>query len=436
VVDHASEASRPRGATVKLKLILTTAIVGMALALPTVSSAAPAAGTVYVTNVNPVGLTAGSVSQYSIGAGGLLSQLSPATVAAGIDPFGIAVSPSGGSAYVANLGSFDIGNVSQYDVDPLTGALTPKTPPSVISGHQALAVRVSPDGKSAYVPALDSIWQYDIDPVTGTLSPKNPASVPTDTPFAPRTAVDLAVSPDGKNAYVVAGPLFGGVLQFDIDPLTGALSPKTPPEVAAGFAAHGVVVTPDGRSAYVANINDNTISEYSIDPATGNLSPKDPATVATGTGPTDGLAVAPDGKSLYVGNSGISGPAGPGPGIWQYDIDPVSGVLTPKTPTVVAWIADSTKAGLAITPDGRNLYSTCLNVVCQYSIDHANGTLTPKIPATVTAGVTGEGFVTSVAVGPMPRVPTSKDQCKNGGWRNFPQFKNEGLCIAFVNHGP
>jgi hypothetical protein len=32
--------------------------------------------------------------------------------------------------------------------------------------------------------------------------------------------------------------------------------------------------------------------------------------------------------------------------------------------------------------------------------------------------------------------PTSKDQCKNGGWRNFPQFKNEGLCIAFVNHGP
>jgi hypothetical protein len=32
--------------------------------------------------------------------------------------------------------------------------------------------------------------------------------------------------------------------------------------------------------------------------------------------------------------------------------------------------------------------------------------------------------------------PTSKDQCKNGGWRNFPQFKNEGQCIAFVNHGP
>jgi uncharacterized delta-60 repeat protein len=34
------------------------------------------------------------------------------------------------------------------------------------------------------------------------------------------------------------------------------------------------------------------------------------------------------------------------------------------------------------------------------------------------------------------RIPTSKDQCKNGGWRNFSQFKNQGQCIVFVNHGP
>jgi hypothetical protein len=33
-----------------------------------------------------------------------------------------------------------------------------------------------------------------------------------------------------------------------------------------------------------------------------------------------------------------------------------------------------------------------------------------------------------------PSIPTSKAQCKAGGWRNFPQFKNEGECISFVNH--
>jgi hypothetical protein len=33
-------------------------------------------------------------------------------------------------------------------------------------------------------------------------------------------------------------------------------------------------------------------------------------------------------------------------------------------------------------------------------------------------------------------LPTIKEQCKNGGWHNYPQFKNQGQCIAFVNHGP
>jgi hypothetical protein len=27
---------------------------------------------------------------------------------------------------------------------------------------------------------------------------------------------------------------------------------------------------------------------------------------------------------------------------------------------------------------------------------------------------------------------TSKDQCKNGGWRSFPGFKNQGDCVSFV----
>jgi hypothetical protein len=33
--------------------------------------------------------------------------------------------------------------------------------------------------------------------------------------------------------------------------------------------------------------------------------------------------------------------------------------------------------------------------------------------------------------------PTSKDQCKNGGWQSFntPKFKNQGDCIQFVNTG-
>jgi hypothetical protein len=31
-----------------------------------------------------------------------------------------------------------------------------------------------------------------------------------------------------------------------------------------------------------------------------------------------------------------------------------------------------------------------------------------------------------------PPLPTTKDQCKNGGWRNFPGFRNQGDCVSFV----
>src|SRR5262249_45606675 len=41
-----------------------------------------------------------------------------------------------------------------------------------------------------------------------------------------------------------------------------------------------------------------------------------------------------------------------------------------------------------------------------------------------------EGSVASVFDAPV--LPTSRNQCRHGGWRNFPQFKNRGQCVAFV----
>jgi hypothetical protein len=44
-----------------------------------------------------------------------------------------------------------------------------------------------------------------------------------------------------------------------------------------------------------------------------------------------------------------------------------------------------------------------------------------------------EGFDSTLPT-PQQLFPTSKDQCKGGGWRNFPQFKNQGQCVEFVEH--
>ena len=94
----------------------------------------PNGASVYVTNSS-----SDNVSQYDVGAGGALTPKSPATVAAGSSPQGVAVSPNGASVYVANNGS---DNVSQYDVGA-GGALTPKSPATVAAGSGPVGVAVS-----------------------------------------------------------------------------------------------------------------------------------------------------------------------------------------------------------------------------------------------------------------------------------------------------
>jgi hypothetical protein len=37
-----------------------------------------------------------------------------------------------------------------------------------------------------------------------------------------------------------------------------------------------------------------------------------------------------------------------------------------------------------------------------------------------------------IVVRDAPPLPSSKDQCKNGGWRKYPGFKNQGDCVSFV----
>jgi hypothetical protein len=58
-------------------------------------------------------------------------------------------------------------------------------------------------------------------------------------------------------------------------------------------------------------------------------------------------------------------------------------------------------------------------------------TVCPANPPTVLSPIFGGDITVHDAV----PLPTSKDQCKDGGWREFPEFKNQGQCIAFVERG-
>jgi hypothetical protein len=78
----------------------------------------------------------------------------------------------------------------------------------------------------------------------------------------------------------------------------------------------------------------------------------------------------------------------------------------------------------------------------------AAGNQVPFPTGTITAvdiliDVQGTADVSDITVNgvlqvPAPTTPTSKDDCKNGGWQTFsnPSFKNQGDCVSFVaTHG-
>ena len=53
---------------------------------------------------------------------------------------------------------------------------------------------------------------------------------------------------------------------------------------------------------------------------------------------------------------------------------------------------------------------------------------------TASAG-SSTGSVTFTVEGCVPTTPTTKEQCKKGGYEEF-GFKNQGQCVAFIERGP
>jgi hypothetical protein len=53
----------------------------------------------------------------------------------------------------------------------------------------------------------------------------------------------------------------------------------------------------------------------------------------------------------------------------------------------------------------------------------------------IPSGPPGQVFSDRTFIIQFVRTPTSKKQCKKGGWRTFPQFRNQGDCVSFVATG-
>jgi hypothetical protein len=134
-----------------------------------------------------------------------------------------------------------------------------------------------------------------------------------------------------------------------------------------------------------------------------------------------------------VGDASLPYPANYDAIIRGDEIDLTSGLLpvrnsAPPDPDPDAGGWGTIRGVVPYSLDGNVLiFSTSLDLISDHSVD---GTFSYELLLTQYGASTqflrGESVV-------RPSRPTSKEQCKNGGWRDFGStFKNQGDCVSFV----
>jgi len=253
----------------------------------------------YVANENQ-----GTVSTYSIGAGGALTEMG-APVASGnttattdSEPYGIAVSPNGLNLYVANYLS---GTVSTFSVG--AGGALIQQGTGISSGSSGPSwVAVAPDGENLYVTNYDAgtVSTFSIG-AGGALTPEgSPVNTGSGDGSSPE---NLVISPDGEYLYV-SNHADGTVSTFFIG-AGGALTLQGTPVFSgsgAGSGPQGLAMSPGGENLYVANEADDTVSSFSVG-AGGALTAQASTSPISGTADSSkpfGIAVSPAGSELYV----------------------------------------------------------------------------------------------------------------------------------------
>ena len=196
------------------------------------------------------------------------------------------------------------------------------------------ALAISPNGRTVYVAtSLDNaVMPFSRDPITGALTPTICAEDNDNGPDACgpslpglENADDIAVAPDGKNAYVTSNDTGdSAIVRLDlasngtivsgscIDDVDAAESPETCAGTAEGLAdIERVAVSHDGQSVYTVAGADGAIAQFDRG-ASGALTPVEciggddcPDIVPSMTG-VQGVTVSPDDDLVHVAVAGQS----------------------------------------------------------------------------------------------------------------------------------
>ncbi len=381
----------------------------------------------------------------------------------------ITISPDGKSAYAVGTNSntvvvFDR-NATSGALAIKSGsagcfANTTLSPCTTITPTGALltptALSISPDGKNVYVVARSgSLITFDRDTSTGVLTEKPVADgCHASTPLGGCTvdgtilekASTVSVSPDGKNVYVAGNVALGdagvvttygrdvttGVVAFNSCLANAAASTCTvlPDLLNIDARATSILISPDGKDVYLNAKHGNAIGAFDRNAATGALTLKAGAAACISNAPIPGqscvvaagyvdspmqLALSSDGSTLYAvsGNNtttnrtivGFTRNTATGALTRSADLGGCFAAVALGNCTILGSLLSS-PSGLAVSPDGRNLYVSDSGANALLAFDRTSaGVLTQKTGATgcfvsVTTGScsTVSGLLGAVAV--------------------------------------
>ena len=295
--------------------------------------------------------------QYAVAPSGSLSALAPSAIGFGAQD--IAITPNGSFAYVTRSQGSDAGFIAPF-ARAADGRMTPAGV-DVDGGTDPRGIIVNPQGTRVYyaVAGSQELRSRPID-AGGALGG---ATATATTGRSPRF---LAMTPSGTSLYasavVVGGAVVTGILQYDVDPATGTLTPKSPlfvawPELGGPGVIARMTVSPDGRHLYAAAGDAGFgIAHFAID-ASGALGGGSVLATPGDRSSTSVTAIAPNERFAWAPTTAPSGTTGLGK-VGQFSRDPTSGALGPLVPPAVNYPANASfPARDAIaSPDGASLY--------------------------------------------------------------------------------
>jgi 6-phosphogluconolactonase len=190
------------------------------------------------------------------------------------------------------------------------------------------------------------------------------------------------ISHDLENEYVVVCSYHGGSIGLVALDDKGVAVRLTDTAVHSGHGAHperqdrphphSAIFSPDGRYVFVSDLGLDLIRRYSINHDKGTLEPLGDTVLHPGAGPRH-LTFHPDGKSAYVINEVDSS-------VTSFTYDSETGILNTvmTLPTLPGdYTGENTCAEIALSADGRFLYGSNRgsDTIVIYSVDAATAEL-------------------------------------------------------------